>query len=197
MSRVERASQLSKLLRRIRRENDWTLAAVAERTGIAVSTLSKIENNQTSPNFDVLIRLCEGIGLDLSELLRGGSFANFAHGSRAVNREGDGIRYEEARDQYCLLSGELAQKALQPMLLRVAKESHEPTVLRGRAGEAFVYVVNGPLKFYMEPYSAILLQTGESVHFDGRIPHGFAAGGDDDAMVLAVCDAGKPPREGN
>lgn len=195
VSRFERANSLSRLLRRIRRENDWTLAAVAEKTGIAVSTLSKIENNQTSPNFDVLTRLCEGIGLDLSELVGGAGFATFAHGSRTVNREGDGIVYDAARGQYCVLSGELAQKALLPMLVRLPKETRVPKVVEGHAGEEFLYVVNGPVKFYMEPYSALLLQTGESVHFDGRIPHGFVAAGEDDAVILAVCEAARFERE--
>ncbi len=195
MSRFERANSLSKLLRRTRRENDWTLATVAEKTGIAVSTLSKIENNQTSPNFDVLTRLCEGIGLDPSELAGGAGFATFAHGSRTVNREGDGVRYEAAQGHYCVLSGELAQKALLPILLRLPKETREP-VIEGHAGEEFVYVVSGPVKVFMEPYSATVLQTGESVHFDGRVPHGYAAAGEDDAVILAVCEATRSAREG-
>ncbi len=191
MSRIERASQLSRMLRRVRRENGWTLARVAEKTRIAVSTLSKIENNQTSPNFDVLMRLCDGIGLDLSELLGGGSFANFARGSRTVNRKADGVECENDRGRYCLLSGELAQKALQPVLVRVPRETIETPVLRGHVGEEFLYVLKGPLKFYMEPYSTILLQTGESVYFDGRMPHGFASAGEEDAVVLAVYEAAR------
>ena len=41
----------------------------------------------------------------------------------------------------------------------------------------------------MEPYSAVLLQTGESVHFDAAMPHGFTAAGDEDAWFLAVCQS--------
>lgn len=52
------------LLFRLRRKNGWTLAEVSKRTGVAVSTLSKIENGKSSPNYDVLLRLCRGLDLN-------------------------------------------------------------------------------------------------------------------------------------
>ena len=47
----------------------------------------------------------------------------------------------------------------------------------------------------MEPYSPILLETGESVHFDASVPHGFTAAGDVDARFLAFCQSTKSPGE--
>lgn len=78
-------NNIGKALQRLRKNNDLTLAAVSARTGVAISTLSKIENNQSSPNFDVLTRLAEGLGLDLMTLM-GDSFYTFAPGARTVNR---------------------------------------------------------------------------------------------------------------
>ena len=62
-------NNIGKALQRLRKDNDLTLAAVSAKTGVAISTLSKIENNQSSPNFDVLTRLAEGLGMDLITLL--------------------------------------------------------------------------------------------------------------------------------
>ena len=47
-------------VRGIRKQNDMTLAEVSAATGISVSALSKIENDQTSPTFSNLMRLAEG-----------------------------------------------------------------------------------------------------------------------------------------
>ena len=183
----KRSHSVGTALHRLRRENGWTLSTVSNKTGVAVSTLSKIENNQTSPNYDVLVRLCEGLDLNLAEFFEGGSFATFAHGSRTVNRLGEGLRVG-APDRECLvLSGELSTKALHPRLIRVAKAPDDTVVALAHAhtGEEFVYVVSGSIRFYMEPYSIMELREGESVHFDARMRHGWVAAGDE-AVTLVV-----------
>ena len=183
----KRSHNVGTALHRLRRENGWTLSTVSGKTGVAVSTLSKIENNQTSPNYDVLVRLCEGLDLNLAEFFEGGSFATFAHGSRTVNRLGEGHRLGSADCEALVLSGELSTKALHPRVVRVAKAADEVVVAAAHAhtGEEFVYVVTGSVRFYMEPYSIIELNAGESVHFDARMRHGWAAAGDE-AVTLVV-----------
>ena len=192
MSSTRRSHNVGKTLRRLRRENGWTLSTVSTKTGVAVSTLSKIENNQTSPNYDVLVRLCEGLALNLAEFFQGGTFSTFAHGSRTVNRLGDGLRYETPFGERLVLSGELSRKALEPSLLYLPKETAEPAVvtIHSHTGEEFLYVVSGAVKFYMEPYTAIVLKEGESVHFDAQMPHGWIAVGDTDAVSLVVRQTG-------
>ena len=192
MSSTRRSHNVGKTLRRLRRENGWTLSTVSTKTGVAVSTLSKIENNQTSPNYDVLVRLCEGLDLNLAEFFQGGTFSTFAHGSRTVNRLGDGIRYETPFGERLVLSGELSRKALEPSLLYLPKETAEPPVEQrhSHTGEEFLYVVSGAVKFYMEPYTPIVLKEGESVHFDAQMSHGWVAAGDTDAVTLVVSQTG-------
>ena len=183
----KRSHNVGTALHRLRRENGWTLSTVSNKTGVAVSTLSKIENNQTSPNYDVLVRLCDGLDLNLAEFFDGGSFATFAHGSRTVNRLGEGPRLGAPGRECIVLSGELSTKALHPRLIRVAKAADDAILALAHAhtGEEFVYVVSGSVRFYMEPYSIIELREGESVHFDARMRHGWAAAGDE-AMTLVV-----------
>ena len=192
MSSTRRSHNVGKTLRRLRRENGWTLSTVSTKTGVAVSTLSKIENNQTSPNYDVLVRLCEGLDLNLAEFFQGETFSTFAHGSRTVNRLGDGIRYETPFGERLVLSGELSRKALEPSLLYLPKETAEPPVEQrhSHTGEEFLYVVSGAVKFYMEPYTPIVLKEGESVHFDAQMSHGWVAAGDTDAVTLVVSQTG-------
>ena len=197
MSSTRRSHNIGKTLHRLRRENGWTLSTVSTKTGVAVSTLSKIENNQTSPNYDVLVRLCEGLDLNLAEFFQGGTFSTFAHGSRTVNRLGDGVRHKTPFWERLELSGELSRKALHPSLFYLPKETAEPRVVEthSHTGEEFLYVVSGAVKFYMEPYTAILLKEGESVHFDAQMPHGWVAVGDTDAVTLVVSQTGSVAAE--
>ena len=186
-SKKHASYNVGKALQRLRKDNGWTLSVVSAKTGVAISTLSKIENNQSSPNYDVLVRLAEGLGVDFVELFKSRSFTTFAPGSRTINRAGDSILYNSALGEYHILSAELAKKTLQPMLVCVPTGKDAPDILSNHGGEEFIYVLSGTLKFFMEPYSATVLEEGDSVHFDGVMPHGFVAVGDVDAWILSVC----------
>ena len=50
-----RQSALAQRLRDLRRARDWTLKQAAQATGVAASTLSKIENGLLSPTYDNLL----------------------------------------------------------------------------------------------------------------------------------------------
>ena len=182
--RGDRAN-IGKALQRLRKNNDLTLAAVSARTGVAISTLSKIENNHSSPNFDVLVRLADGLGLDLIALL-GDSFYTFAHGARTITRADQGVRYEAPLGVYEALSSEIAMKALQPAVVRVPAGRQEPAAMSSHAGEEFIYILCGTVRFHMEPYSPTVLEQGDSVHFDSQMKHGFVAVGEEDALLLSV-----------
>ncbi len=187
MTEITRSSiNLGKAIQKIRKSNALTLSAVSEKTGLAISTLSKIENNQSSPNFDMLARLAEGLGLDLITLL-GDSFYTFAAGARTINRANNGIRYETPFGTYEALSSEIAMKALQPMVVHVPKGKDMPAAMSSHGGEEFIYVLEGNILFSMDPYSPTTLEQGDSVHFDSLMPHGFVAIGDKDAWILSVC----------
>lgn len=187
MTETARASiNIGKAIQQIRKSNALTLSAVSEKTGLAISTLSKIENNQSSPNFDMLARLAEGLGLDLITLL-GDSFYTFASGARTINRMNSGIRYETPFGTYEALSSEIAMKALQPMVVHVPKGKDKPAAMSSHGGEEFIYVLQGSILFSMNPYSPTVLEQGDSVHFDSLMPHGFVAVGDEDAWLLSVC----------
>ena len=52
---------------------DRTLAHVSQATGVSISNLSKIENDQISPSFDIMKRLCDGLGVSIEDFVRPGA----------------------------------------------------------------------------------------------------------------------------
>jgi transcriptional regulator with XRE-family HTH domain len=59
---------LGQLIRRLRQHNGWTLKDLSKRSGIPVSTLSKVEHDQMSLTYDKLFLLSKGLGMRMSEL---------------------------------------------------------------------------------------------------------------------------------
>ncbi len=62
--------QLADRLRALRAERGWSLDELARRSGVSRTTLSRLENAETSPTAAVLGRLCAAHGLTLSRLMR-------------------------------------------------------------------------------------------------------------------------------
>ncbi|TDR34831.1 helix-turn-helix domain-containing protein [Aquamicrobium defluvii] len=187
---------VGEILSGIRRENRWTLAQVSERTGVSISTLSKIENNISAPTYGVLTRLAAGLGVDFVEFLDMQAPV-FAPGMRAVTRAGAGSAYETPIGRYLAMASELAAKTMQPMVVTVPlKRKRAPQFRSSHSGEEFLFVIEGTVEFYLEPYAPLLLNPGDSVYFDGSSKHGFASCGESEARILCVCLMGKSDMDG-
>ncbi|MFF9248787.1 helix-turn-helix domain-containing protein [Streptomyces globisporus] len=65
-----RRLQIADAIRAARLGAGLTLEAVSLRTGIRIATLSDIEQGHSSPQLDTLIRVADGIGVELEVLVR-------------------------------------------------------------------------------------------------------------------------------
>lgn len=182
---------VARLLSDMRKANGWTLAEVSRRTGVAISTLSKIENGQTQPAYSVMTRLAAGLEIDFVDLLGGSAHPRFSGAARAITRAGQGAHFRTDMGLYEALGSDLAAKSLQPMLIEIPPRSGaSPSVRSAHRGEEFVYVLDGAVVFEMSPYAPVVLGKGDSVYFDGAMDHGFHAVGPGSGRILSVCFAG-------
>lgn len=65
----ETATRLAQRIRLEREARNWSLAELAERSGAAKATISKIERGDTSPTAVILVRLAAAFDLTLAGLL--------------------------------------------------------------------------------------------------------------------------------
>ena len=65
---TEGQSQLGLCLKAARQARGLTLKQVAEKTGMALSTLSKVENGLMSLTYDKLLQLTSGLKMEIAEL---------------------------------------------------------------------------------------------------------------------------------
>jgi transcriptional regulator with XRE-family HTH domain len=178
---------LGQMLSRMRFENRWTLAEVSRRTGVSISSLSKIENNQSSPAYSVLVRLSEGLGIDFADLI-GTPTQTFATAARVITRADGGTKYATKMGLYEALAPDLAEKSMQPMVIDIPVRSANARPVRSaHKGEEFVYVLEGEVTFHMEPYAPVILSRGDTVYFDASAEHGFSSNTDQHSRILSVC----------
>ncbi len=185
-------------LRALRKRNLWTLVDVAKRTGIPASTLSRIENDQISPTYDMLLRLSNGLAIDVSQLLSAAPEAVDAAadqpGRRSVNRITDGELVPMSNHTLCYLSTDLLHKQMTPILSEYrARSLQEFGPLMRHEGEEFLYILEGEIELHTECYAPLVLKAGESVYFDSRMGHAYVARGTQPCRALSMCTVPQPP----
>ncbi len=185
--------RLGRALRAIRGRLGLTLAEVAQRTGIAVSTLSKIENGQLSPTYDKLVQLSEGLALDISAFFADDASPappplQLVTARRSICRRGEGLRVATANYDYDYLCADLAHKAMVPILITIrARSLVEFSDLSRHSGEEFLYILRGQVEVHTEHYAPLALQSGEAMYLDSTMGHAFLTTGAGSAQMLNVC----------
>jgi transcriptional regulator with XRE-family HTH domain len=179
-------------LKSIRRRKSLTLAQVSELADIPISTLGRIERGESSPNYEQLLKLSEGLEVDITHF-----FARFppdaiasARERRSINRTGEGQVLEVPHQVIRYLSTDLRSKSFTPIVAEIQSRSLEEfgELLR-HPGEEFVYVLEGTLELHTEHYTPAILEAHESIYFDSSMGHAYIARGNAPCRVLAISTA--------
>lgn len=179
--------RLGDKVREIRLRHKWTLDEASKRTGLAKSTLSKIENEQISPSFDVVQKLAAGLGIDVPQLFVSPSEVPVS-GRRAFTRKGQGRPHPTSTYEHELLATELTNKQMVPFKTTVHARRFEdfPGWVR-HSGEEFLLVLSGAITFFSEFYEPVSLSEGDSIYYDAGMGHVCVSESEQDAQILWVC----------
>jgi mannose-6-phosphate isomerase-like protein (cupin superfamily) len=178
-------------LREVRERNNWRIADVSRMTGLASSTISKVENGRMSLTYDKLQQLAQGLSLDLVDLF-GERMPNdrldMAVARRSVGKSGDGVLVTAGFYEYRYLNADLAPKRMVPIVGAVSARSLEEFGdLIKHEGEEFLLVLEGSIVVHLEFYAPIRLQTGDHIYIDSRMGHAYLAGSEGACRIITVC----------
>lgn len=176
-------------LRKLRSDKGWTLSELADRTGLAISTISKAERGIIALTYDRLALLADGVGVDLAAFFESNGH-RFEPGSFAVARKGEFKRQETTNYVYEMLFPDLWQKSMSPMMgsLKARKLVDFEDFVR-HPGQEFLVVMEGVVTVHIQDRDPVVLNVGDSIYFDSAIGHLYASDGDKDARILVVCVA--------
>ena len=185
------AQEFGTRLRLLRKTRQLTLSNLANLSGVAVSTISKIENGALSPTLDKVLRLASGLELSIGQLI--GDETNeldqkIPNSRFLPSRQGDGVVIDTQNYEYKYLCADLTNKRMVPIQARIkASEMKEFGPLERHGGEEFLVVIQGSVEVHSEFYAPIVLKCGESIYLDSTMGHAYLNAGDTDAEVICVC----------
>ncbi|SHO57960.1 helix-turn-helix domain-containing protein [Vibrio quintilis] len=178
--------ELGQRIKDLRLKLGLTLEEASQKTGLARSTLSKIENEQISPTFQAMQKLAHGLSVDMPQLFEPPKKI-MATGRRDVTREGQGKPHPTATYEHELLATQLSNKKMMPFKTRVrARDFSDFSDWVRHDGEEFLLTLEGEAMLYTEFYEPILLQAGDSVYYDANMGHMLVSVSEEDALILWV-----------
>jgi len=193
--RRDEAPNLGARLRQLRFARGMSIADVSAATGIAKSTLSRVENDQLSLTYSKLLQLCRGLQIDIAELFSSGAAPQSLQPSarRTFTAPGDGRPVTIGRQAYNYLCTELAGKKMTPMTgIIQSRTLQETNGLLKHEGEEFTYVLEGRMALHTEFYEPLILDVGGSVYFDSTMGHAYVSAGNVPLKILCVCTTPEP-----
>ncbi len=178
-------------IRRYRAAEGLTLKELAERSGVSIATISKIENGKISGGFETIYKIARGLGVLVTEIIiddTGGAE------SLVVRRRGKADVHRTALYDYFPQAFRNAG-ALNPYVMVI--HSREPPDLRDWSvhdGEEIVLVLSGKIDLHQENAKPVRLGTGDSACFDSGRRHCFVSVGERPARIFSVSTRGPATR---
>ena len=177
--------QISNRIKEKRREKNITVQELASRANVSKGLISQIENSRTVPSLIVLIDIIKALEIDLNVFFKdidaGKKFpliirrqAEYHHFEK---EHAEGFHYQR------IFTQSIKHSTVDIVILELEPDANRPKV-ETEAYE-YKYILNGTIEYEFDDTTYILNQ-GDSMLFDGRIPHTPKNIGNEMARMLVI-----------
>jgi transcriptional regulator with XRE-family HTH domain len=161
-------------LRALRHDQGVTLAALAELTGISVSTLSRLESGQRRATLELLLPLASAYRVPLDDLVGAPPTGDPRVYARPITRFGQTI--------VPLTRQPGGVQAFKHLIPAGPVQTPDP---RSHEGYEWLYVLAGRLRMVLGEHD-LVLPAGEAAEFDTRVPHWFGRATTEAVELLTI-----------
>lgn len=162
---------IGKRIKEIRKATNRTISEVANNAGVTNGLISRIENGRTMPSLPVLLKLISALDVEVIEFFKGMPQIN--NGNFIISRKEENSIIEKEDDAigftYQHIFGkQTSSLGFETVLLEIAPNSKREKVTTDAF--EFKYILSGEC-YYIIGEEEVLLKEGDSIFFDGKIPH--------------------------
>lgn len=170
-------------IRRFRLAQGLTLKDLAERSGVSIASISKIERGKITGGFETIYSIARGLGVLVTDILAGD-----APDTRTLVRHAADRSDVHATAIYDYFPQAARRRgALNPYVMAIhTREVPERRDWSIHEGEEVVIVLAGAIDLHVEGEDVIPLGPGDSACFDCGRRHCFVATGRGPARIVSV-----------
>lgn len=180
-------ADLGSRMKAVRQSAGLTLEAAAQRSGLALSTIHKIENGRVSPSYENLVRIARAYEIGMERLFSA-DHESPQTTRMTVTKAGQGRIVRSRNFEYEVLCNALADKKIIPLVTLVERRAPLTQAdLEAHDGEETLYVLSGRVELVVEHYEPVVLETGDCAYFDSTLKHGLRALDDTETKIFWAC----------
>ena len=177
---------ISNRIKEIRREKNITVQELADRVSVSKGLISQIENNRTVPSLLVLVNIIRSLEVDLNQFFKDITSSN-ALPPVIIKRKAEYESFEKEQAfgflYQRIFTKTIKNSTVDIVLLELEPDASRPMVVT----EAFEYkyILSGKVDYIFEDQKYTLSE-GDSMLFDGRLPHTPKNPTDQKAIMLII-----------
>jgi len=153
-------------LRRIREQRDLTIRALADQSGLAVNTLSLIENGKSSPSVNTLQQLASALEVPLTAFFEIEIPRTRVAYFKAGRRPHASFEHGMIED----LGSGTTIESVEPFVVSLKPNANSGDQAILHTGFEFVYCLSGQIAYTIQTRT-YLLEPGDSLLFEAHLPH--------------------------
>jgi transcriptional regulator with XRE-family HTH domain len=179
--------QISTKIKEKRKAKGITVQELADKAEVSKGLISQIENNRTVPSLLVLINIIRALNLDMNEFFN--DINQQTQTARVLIKRKDEYQSFEKENAKGFLYKRVLTRNIKGgptdiVLLELKQGAKRNQIVKTDAYE-YKYVIKGTVE-YLINNEKYILETGDSIFFDGRLGHKPSNVGTDDALLLVV-----------
>lgn len=176
-------------IKSLRESRSITVAELAQRSGMAIEQVERIENNIDLPSLAPLIKIARVLGVRLGTFLddneeAGPALCHKEEMTDSISFSNNAIHSRKHMDYHSLARSK-AGRHMEPFIIDVNPTDDNDFVLSSHEGEEFIYVLQGRMEISYGKH-IYLLDEGDSIYYDSIVPHHVHGYEGRPAKILAI-----------
>lgn len=175
---------IGKRLKELRMARGMSLSALAEKSGVQIATLSRIEHLKMTGTLESHMRIAKALGIEITQLYAG-IIRKEDKVDLRTSRSATDVFVHSDKSSYEILTANVLLKKMMPILLKI-EPNGKTNKERNQAGtEKFIFVLDGKIEAGIGGESYVLSKHN-TLYFDASLEHHLINKGKTTAKVLCV-----------
>ena len=176
-------------IKALREDKSISIEELAQRSGLALEQVERIENNIDIPSLAPLIKIARVLGVRLGTFLDdqdevGPVVCRKKEAKDAISFSNNAI-HSRKHMEYHSLSKSKADRHMEPFIIDIDANDEKDFFLSAHEGEEFIMVLKGELEISYGK-SNYRLKEGDTIYYDSIVPHHVHTAEGQAAQILAV-----------
>ena len=177
---------IGKIIHKLRKERKITLLELSEKSGVALATLSRIENGKMTGTLNSHMNICKALEIDITELYKELSLSKKEVEIRSKKAQPN-ISFHSKNVSSQLLIQSALNKKMMPLIIKIHKGGSTHKEVTKIGIEKFIYIAAGRIEANIGEEKHNLTK-GATLYFESSLPHYFKNTGPGEAsLVCVVC----------